>query len=190
MDYEFENFIGIFNDAYSPEFCKKVIDYFEYMDSCGYTVGRSDPKIFKEDTQLFHEQVSWVQYPNKEIHEEFNNIFWEQLHKVYQEKFSVISTFSEYGIFTNKIQRTKVGEGYHIWHAETSNRSYANRILAYTVYLNDVDEGGETEFLYYPLRIKAKAGRVVIWPAGFTHAHRGNPPLSNTKYIMTGWLEY
>jgi len=24
----------------------------------------------------------------------------------------------------------------------------------------------------------------------FTHTHRGNPPLSNTKYIMTGWLEY
>ena len=30
---------------------------------------------------------------------------------------------------------------------------------------------------------------MVIWPAGFTHCHRGNPPLDRDKYILTGWLE-
>jgi hypothetical protein len=55
------------------------------------------------------------------------------------------------------------------------------------VYLNDVDEGGETEFLYQQVKIKPKRGTVVIWPGGFTHLHRGNPPLKN-KYIATGWL--
>ena len=55
------------------------------------------------------------------------------------------------------------------------------------VYMNDVDEGGETEFLYQQKKIKPKTGRVVIFPASFTHQHRGNPPMSN-KYIITGWL--
>ena len=64
-----------------------------------------------------------------------------------------------------------------------------NRVGTVIVYLNDVDEGGETEFLYYPRRVKPQAGRVLLFPASFTHSHRGNPPLSNTKYIMTGWVE-
>jgi len=58
------------------------------------------------------------------------------------------------------------------------------------IYLNDVEEGGETEFLYYARRIKPTQGTLLIWPAYFTHAHRGNPPLSNTKYIITGWIEF
>jgi hypothetical protein len=61
--------------------------------------------------------------------------------------------------------------------------------MTFILYLNDIDEGGETEFLYYPKRVKAKQGRLILWPAGFTHTHRGNPPLSNTKYVMTGWIE-
>ena len=56
------------------------------------------------------------------------------------------------------------------------------------LYLNDIDEGGETEFLYQHKRVPPKAGTIVIWPTGFSHTHRGNPPLSNTKYIVTGWL--
>jgi len=66
----------------------------------------------------------------------------------------------------------------------------ASRLIAWSLYLNDIDLGGETEFLYLKRRINAKAGRLVIWPAGFTHTHRGNPPLSNDKYILTGWLEF
>jgi hypothetical protein len=58
------------------------------------------------------------------------------------------------------------------------------------MYLNDVEHGGETEFLYQKRRVSAKTGRVVIWPAGYTHVHRGNPPLSGEKYLLTGWLEF
>mgnify|MGYP003351836575 CR=1 FL=1 len=59
----------------------------------------------------------------------------------------------------------------------------------YLMYLNDVEEGGETEFLYYPKRIKPKKGTLIMWPAGFTHTHRGNPPISNEKYIVATWTE-
>jgi quercetin dioxygenase-like cupin family protein len=55
-------------------------------------------------------------------------------------------------------------------------------------YLNDVDEGGETEFYYQQQKVKPVKGRMVIAPAGFTHTHRGNKPESNDKYILTSWV--
>lgn len=56
------------------------------------------------------------------------------------------------------------------------------------VYLNDDYEGGETEFLYQKKRINPKRGRLIIWPSGFTHTHRGGLVLKGTKYIITGWF--
>ena len=53
-----------------------------------------------------------------------------------------------------------------------------------------MEEGGETEFLYQSLRVSPKKGTVIIWPSGYYHTHRGNPPLSGVKYLATGWLEY
>ena len=56
------------------------------------------------------------------------------------------------------------------------------------LYLNDDYEGGETEFLYYKTRIKGEKGKLLIWPAGITHAHRGGLVLDGTKYVATGWF--
>ena len=77
-----------------------------------------------------------------------------------------------------------------MWHCENAEMKARNRILAFSVYLNDVAEGGETEFLYQKCRFKPEKNTMLVWPAQFTHIHRGNPPLSNDKYIITGWIEY
>jgi len=88
------------------------------------------------------------------------------------------------------MQKTEIGQGYHVWHYESSTRGNCTRLLSWILYLNDVEEGGETEFLHLHRRVKPKAGTFVLFPAAFTHTHRGNPPLSNTKYIATGWVEF
>jgi hypothetical protein len=89
-----------------------------------------------------------------------------------------------------KLQKTGIGGGYSVWQGEQGPDLTASRALAWTVYLNDVEKGGETEFLYQGFRLKATRGTLVIWPASFTHTHRGNPPYSNNKYIITGWTNF
>jgi hypothetical protein len=90
-----------------------------------------------------------------------------------------------------KIQKTLPSQGYHVWHTERHGEiNGIKRILAYTIYLNTVEEGGETEFLYQSQRVKPVKGRIVIWPANFPYVHRGNPPLSGEKYIATSWINY
>ena len=53
-------------------------------------------------------------------------------------------------------------------------------------YLNDVSDGG-TMFKNQDLTVPAKKGLTVIWPAGFTHVHKGQVSLKQEKYIVTGW---
>ena len=86
-----------------------------------------------------------------------------------------------------KIQKTQPGEGYHVWHCENAEMKARNRILAFSVYLNDVAEGGETEFLYQGVREKPSTGDVLIFPCQYTHVHRGNPPIGGVKYLATTW---
>ena len=56
------------------------------------------------------------------------------------------------------------------------------------IYLNDIEEGGETEYQYQLRRIKPTTGTVVMFPAGMTHVHKGNLVMGQeNKYIVTGW---
>ena len=86
------------------------------------------------------------------------------------------------------LQKTEPMEGYHVFHAENSNYNNAVRMLAWMIYLNDVEEGGETEFLYQKRRVKPTRNTCLIWPGCFTHLHRGLPPISGSKFILTGWF--
>ena len=88
------------------------------------------------------------------------------------------------------IQKSLPHQGYHAWHCEISSLQTASRIVAYTLYLNDVEKDGETEFLYQHRRVKPVKGRIIICPTAFTHTHRGNPPLNTAKYMINGWMEF
>lgn len=188
-------FIGVYENAFSKEYCEKVIQYFDSMKEAGHTLNRmqadSVSTVVKEDDACFsHSEDSINLSQTKNLHKEFNDIFWKIYNEKYLPNFSVLKESGTHNNYSFKIQKTPVGGGYHVWHYEAMNRNMCHRLLTWLVYLNDVEEGGETEFLYQHKRLKPKQGTLVIWPASFTHTHRGNPPLSNEKYIVTGWTEF
>jgi hypothetical protein len=88
------------------------------------------------------------------------------------------------------IQYYPPGGGFHRFHCERSPSPTAIvRHLAFMTYLNDVPRGGETEFLYQGIKVEPKKGLTLIWPADWTHTHRGLPAPTD-KYIITGWLNF
>lgn len=88
------------------------------------------------------------------------------------------------------IQRYGPGGGYKIWHFErdNSNDQIARRHLAFMTYLNDVEEGGGTEFFHQKTTIDAERGLTLIWPAEWNFTHRGVVSYTEEKYIITGWF--
>jgi hypothetical protein len=138
-------------------------------------LGRNDESIFLQDA-------------DRQMYYDFNNYLNDAVGQ-YINDFAVLKN-SQFRSSCIKVQKTKVGGGYMEWHCEKSSHEVSNRILVWTAYLNDLPEGeGETEFLYQHKRFRPKKGTVVIFPADFTHTHRGNPPLTTTKYIATAWYE-
>lgn len=90
------------------------------------------------------------------------------------------------------VQHYKPGEGFYAWHSEriSGHSDFANRHMVFMTYLNDVTDGGETEFYHQELKIQPKKGLTVIWPADWTHTHRGVTSPTQEKYIVTGWYVY
>jgi hypothetical protein len=194
MKSTYDNFIGIYDNAVSDEFCDNLIQYFEWCQKNNRTFKRQEIESVKSDQSVClnpdSTQEIVFEHPNiGQFIGEFNYAFWDVCYKEYLEKYSVLAEYSQHTIYSYKIQKTQPCEGYHVWHCEHGSKHFAGRVGVYILYLNDVDEGGETEFLYCSKRVQAKKGRLVIFPPNYPWAHRGNPPLSGTKYILTGWTE-
>ena len=104
----------------------------------------------------------------------------------YLQAFSVLSDY-KFLLYDLKIKRIPMGGGFHSWHFETAGIINTHRTFVVQLYVNDDFEGGETEFLYQNRREEAVAGDILIFPAGYTHTHRGNPPIGGHKYLITSW---
>ena len=160
--------IAVYDGFIEPKLCKTLIDIFEKQkEMFGFNRVQGE---FTLPAEKNDESISYSKHNNwpAELDELCGKV--KQLLEVY-------------------IQKTKPGGGYHIWHIERSFGNLGcNRALVWTVYLNDIKEGGETEFLNQNQRVPAKTGRACIFPADFPYVHRGNPPLDKDKYIVTSWF--
>lgn len=192
-----EDFIRLYSGVYPEGYCEHLIAEFERLTQSGAGANRQDgegaPRHRKDDMQLGLNMGVHVSAPFNDT--PTTDIFFKGLQACYDHysnEFSVLKDARISGT-AMKMQRTDPGGGYHVWHGEQGNGEHAERVLVYMLYLNTLadQDGGETEFLYQRKRIRPEANTMLIWPAAFTHAHRGNTVLgSRSKYIVTGWFYY
>jgi hypothetical protein len=110
--------------------------------------------------------------------------------EIYCEKYQTLKYVPLFGIWdVFNLQMFPTGGGYKAPHCEHGNEGYKEkRVLVWMFYLNNAKSG--TRFLHQRRVVKAKKGRLVIWPASVTHVHSGVIPNLNDKYIATGWYNY
>jgi hypothetical protein len=195
MNIEYKDFIGVFSEVYPDGFCEHLIAEFERNRTLGAGTDRQNgeeaDKHLKNDYQIFSngKNINFETFEGESTVALFFNGL-QRCFEVYTNEFSILK---DVRINCNniKMQKTSSGGGYHVWHSEQGNGNMANRGLVYMLYLNDLpsEANGETEFLYQQRRINPVENTMVLWPAAFTHAHRGNPVYGeNAKYIVTGWF--
>lgn len=184
------NFIGAW---YLPDknLCKKIIEFFENnkeLQRKGSTSTGVNEKI-KKTTDITIDPILL----NEKKYLIFNEYF-EQLNecfKDYNNQFPFLKTFlKKIHIGHFNLQKYLPGDHFSKLHSERTDLGNLHRIFAWMTYLNDVEDGGTTDFDYFDLKIKPECGKTLIWPSEWTHAHTGSVLKSGEKYIITGWMHF
>ena len=188
MNYS-DDFIEVYDYKFGGD-CEDAIRYFEsvYDESSSKSGGlsyfnRNRQKICASKTFDFGQDLEVNPYIYKYVQPSI---------KSYTEKYDYLSKIdkvSQWRLCPNyNVQRYDgPEEGFFSLHNEHTGM-YPYRMLAWMIYLNDAMSG--TEFPYQELTVAPKAGRTVIWPAGWTHPHKGVTPNQGIKYIATGWFYF
>lgn len=184
------NFMGcwVFEDT---SVCDDLIQFFEdnkESQRAGRTSLRSVNENVKRSTD--------IPIAPLDLKEEKFQVFLkfiehlEACHLDYLDQWGLLKKFyPRLHIGPFNLRRYDAGGHFGAVHSERTSLNVLHRVLAWMTYLNDVPEGGETDFVLYNLSIKPEKGKTLIWPAEWTHAHRGSVVKQGPKYITTGWLQ-
>ena len=180
--YEIENNIP-------DEMCDEIIKRFEddNRKRNGVVGGGFMPRIKKSTDIFIGEYEEWSDikdYLHKKLSEgilQYRKYLESEVGSYFSKVFN-----KDYWDSGYNIQRTQKG-GFYKWHTDAEK----DRKITFLWYLNTLDpnvDGGATEF-YNGKKITPQKGKLIFFPATWTHVHRGTPVISdNTKYICTGWL--
>jgi prolyl 4-hydroxylase len=183
--------VKVYDDVLSASLCKSIIQKFESHPKQQVTTYLEDHRSFTE-ININQNIVSWKK--------EFDTLFGTMQKYLVQYKNDVgvddRSWPEQMGYEQLRMKRyLPNGKDDFKFHVDVQDHASARRFLVYFWYLNDVAEGGETAFqlnrnVEPKLKVQPKAGRLLMFPSLWTHPHIGVMPISNTKYIIGGYLHY
>jgi len=189
---ETPNFISIYDNALQKDQCTEIINEFENdkdKQVKGFCSDNEGNPIIKPKTKLSTDVNHRTDDGTNTTRMLCNSL------KFNVEKYKKEYPATNYALLpwsctkSYNIQRYWPGEGFFKNHCEVNDLSSSHRVLVWMFYLNSLDDGG-TLFPLYDIGIKAVEGRLVIWPAYWTHSHRGQISQTKTKYIATGWFSF
>ena len=184
------HFIGSWNIK-NDILCKEIINFFEENKKIQMKGSMAS------GTNLNHKKTTDITIDPADLKNEkfkFFNSYIDELHKCfvdYQVQWPFLKNMiKDVDIGSFNIQKYLKGDHFSLIHTERGSVQNSHRIFAWMTYLNDVDDGGTTNFTHYDIKIKPEIGKTLIWPAEWTHAHSGEIINSGIKYIITGWMNF
>ena len=198
----FNEGIGVLENYASKEWCKILIDAFEmyskqkisknilddhfHIDAIGDGKKQfSQGQLGRKDEQLY------LEVADSTLASHTNAIIGSAFEVYAREYQGITNSADPLSSWSCKLQKTQAGGGYHVWHCEDGSFIYRDRVLTWMMYLNDipVENGGATDFLHQNCSFQPTTGTMVMWPATYTHMHRGAFLTGDIpKYIATGWF--
>lgn len=168
--------------------CRSIIENYQRdaRKHPGYTVGSRGEKKSHDavkvstDLEIINEGV-WTA-AHEELHQAVSRVV-----------LSVAAQFPSLQVWPlrctgYKIQHYRKNEGHFKWHFDALGPGAWDRQLALIIYLNSVEEGGETCFHRQNVKVKPVAGDAVLFPTFWTHMHCGEIPRSEDKYIISSFV--
>ena len=196
MKEEYKEFIGIYDESVPVELCNEFVENWQEAKKNATIIDMTKENVTQRIEKTPHplarkDEIAYISplfstmYPVPPV-----QAYFDVLRECFNRYLIKYGIDFQGKIYNNvfKLHRVRQAEGFHAWHYERSTPHTLDRIMAYMTYLEVPPRGGETEFLHQSLRIEPIVGRTLIWPATYTHIHRGNPPLGGEKMYIDGWF--
>jgi hypothetical protein len=187
MREHFVNSLDNFICGWYPEdttICDKVLEFYNSAENKNPgKVGKGIDLLVKRSTDVSLVGPLYSEY----------DAFLGNIVKLYVDKYPMVNYYSPWKILEDiNVQGYKPSEAFYSWHCERPrvHSPSVMRHMVFMTYLNDVTDGGETEFLHQNIKIKPEKGLTLFWPVDWTFTHRGVPSMTQEKYIVTGWFNY
>jgi len=173
-------------------FCDNIIKLFEQDTRKveGITTKGKDNDL-KKTTELYISDFK--SSTNEKNWPKIDDILYKNLNENIVKYTTKLSQMSSIPLWAHEstdsgytIKRYEPGD-YFNWHVDSQCKGGWVRTLAAIWYLNDVKEGGETEF-ENGIKVKPKKGQLLLFPATWTYPHRGCSPKNENKYVITTFL--
>lgn len=178
------NFIHKVPKAYPKNSCNKLIKWFEEnIDKAQFGLANKD-KIKNLEICL--------ELKNEHDYFGLGKSIIKGI-KDFKSKYRLIDKHINKWQLRNFVQLMKYEPNnyYNLIHCENDgNEKFFKRVFAFMIFLNTIKKGGGTKFLFQKTTIKPVEGDFYIWPAYWTHLHQGVNAPKESKYIITGWVEY
>ena len=187
----FKDLIWIKPESITRSQCASCIEWFwdnEDLHQQGQVYG-GDDSITNASLHTNLERKNTIQaYPSPDdpISDFMTEVMtdgWKEYSKTLPTPQGQPMSFSDYSV-----RVYYKGQGKFLEHVDQSAGPNVIRTFGIILYLNTVDEGGETDFMDYKLKVKPEAGKLVIFPCNYLFRHEGTIPLSEDKYIITSFL--
>ena len=192
------DFISIYENNLSAEFCERIINAFE-IDKEHHiksTIGiprTPDPEfrnaIEMNCTKRAAEHPEWaaiMDVLNKHAASSFKRYKSDLVAGGYPEAhFFNTVTLEQW-----RMHRYDPGVHFYKEHIDAIDVHTSKRMLQMLYYLNTVEAGGETWFKSIDLKVNPVEGKLAITPSWFGFPHSAITPISNTKYMIKTYLHY
>lgn len=186
--------IHLYENALSDELCDGIWDfYYANIDSAtsGKTSGGLMPQT--KHTLDFSNNADTFSGEKRQQYMEFDGLIYHSLRRtteMYMERYTAIKDCPNLRDTGYLWQGYKKGEGYYKEHIDGDqwSSSVSNRVLAVVIYINTVEQGGETYFRLQDVAVKPEKGTVCIFPAHWEYPHQAMVPLSSDKLIISSFV--
>lgn len=182
---ELNDFIQIYENSLESNVCDFLISLFDQVSD--------NHERFDNDGKPNFTQFNLTE--NRELSPEVNQVHNHIIRKIFEYRdkyyeFVDSRVFpAEHALEQFRIKKYNPGgEDRFDTHVDVTNYETSRRFLSFMWYLNNVESGGNT--IFQDLNVTPKKGTLIIFPPLWMFPHRGDPPLSEPKYIMSAYLHY
>lgn len=180
------HFIRMYPGSFGPALCEEVIRRFEADERkhASTTATRDKPRLRSGTMLQIGDLPEW-----RDIAEAWSAALEKNL-TAYAEAFPTLKQLVSTPATKRTpplLERIEPGQGFGL-HIDASVAGTHDRMVAVLMYLKDVEEGGFTDFPFQSIRVKPRAGLMLLFPPYWTHPHQGISPVSGLKYNLTSYV--